>query len=307
MRIGRKFTQTTTLPSRAALALAGRSVVVVGESEQPSAWPDETTTGATSAVGDLTVMSGLITINTPGTTLQNFYLNGRIRVQAANVTIRNFIIHFTGFDQEQGILATNASVSNLLIEDGEIYSDMVNTARMTIALYGSNWTARRLHVHHSWADAFRPVNNCTLEDSYVHDLGDVASVQHADAVQMLIGSNFTATGNNFDIPNLSEPEDKPPGSFMNSAGFMIQSYNGNVSNVLIENNRINGGDYGVQFTERAELGYAISNGRVRNNTFGSEYLYGPWATNVVTNASELCGNVWEDTGLYISGNSACAV
>lgn len=315
MRIGRRFFQTTATPSMAALSLAGRSITLATESApEDSEWPNETNTGPTSDIADLTVMNGNVTISTPGTTLQNFYLNGKIRVTAPNVTIRNFVIHFTGFDQDQAIWCNNGTATNLTIEDGEIFSDMVNTARMTIGVYGNNWTARRLHVHHSWADGFRPVNDCTLEDSYVHSLGDVASRQHADAVQMLIGTNFTCTGCNFEIPNEEEPEDKPPGSFMNSAGFMIQAFNGPVDNVLIQTTRVNGGDYGVQFTG------GVTNGRLRNCQFGQQYLYGPWATNVTNSATQICGNRWLDEdvvynasqrGQYMTvnsvTNSACPV
>jgi hypothetical protein len=305
MRIGRRFFQTTAQPGRASLGLAGRSITLSTETATESEWPDETTTGATTP-GSLIAVSGNITLST-AQTYEGRYVTGQIRVTASSgtVTIRNCIIDFRAGSNSHAI-NTVSSGATVIVEDCEMFCPMDGVNNMSIALYGNRWIARRCYVHHSYADAFRPIADCELHDSYVHSLGDIgppygnaAVAQHADAVQILAGTNFTATGNNFEIPNFVEPEDKLPGDFMNSAGFMIQNSPGPTGDILIEGNRINGGDYSIRRTG------AVTNMRVRNNVFGRDHLYGPFITT--DGFTELCGNTWEDTGALISGNSACAV
>lgn len=303
MRMGRRFFQTTTLPSRAALALAGRSVVVVGTSPTtPTDRPNASNTGATSPIGSLTQISGVRTLGN-GQTLENFFLTGQIRVTGSNVTIRNGIIDFRKDINTHAINAVSAG-SNLLIEDVEIYSPMTSAHNMTIGLYGNNFTARRLHIHDAWADGCRPLNNCVLEDSYFHSLGDVVSGQHADCVQMLEGGNVIIRRNNFDIP-YNDPD------YMNSCCCIIQTYNSAIENVEITENWIRGGDFAIQFNNIQSRGF--TNCSLTNNIFGGLHEYGPWNDAAPDNLVQLCGNVWdtgvagETAGSFVDGNFACPV
>jgi hypothetical protein len=244
-----------------------------------AAQPSEANTGPTTAEGSLRRISGT-TITQDGTVLEGVYIEGGVTVNADNVTIRNFKI------ETSGSYGVQANGSNLLLEDGEI------TGMNSAAVYGGNFTARRLFVHNSGNDAFKAQSNVVIEDSYIRELG-YAPESHADGVQMVSGSNVTIRGNNFVM------HDQP--GYSNSQVVIVQTNNGPVNNVTVENNWINGGGYSVQFRDK-NTGYgAPTNITIRNNRFGDDYQFGPWSLD---GNPMVCGNVWDDTGALMDRQSA---
>jgi hypothetical protein len=238
---------------------------------------------STGPKGALKAISGVQTL-TAGKVLENFELTGTIVVKGAGVRIRNFRIKA---NDKWAIHATDASVKDLLIEDGEI------SGAGSLAIYGRNWTARRMNIHSSGSDGVRSVGNSSLEYSWIHELGYPKA--HADAVQLLEGYGFRSIGNFYDLPH-----DNP--TWMNSAAFMIQVSKGPVGDFLSEGDWFCGGDFTIQLTGN------VTNARIRNGTFcregkgGSEY--GAWSDRVPKIAVELCGNRYTD-GSLIPGNKAC--
>jgi len=241
--------------------------------------PSEATTGPTTAEGSLRRISGT-TITQDGTVLEGVYISGGVVVNADNVTIRNFKI------ETSGSYGVQANGTNLVLEDGEI------TGMESAAVYGSNFTARRLYVHNSGNDAFKPQQNVVIEDSFITELGYVAD-SHADGVQMVSGKNVTIRRNNFVM------HDQP--GFNNSQVVIVQTNNGPVDNIVVEGNWINGGGYSLQFRDK-NAGYgAPTNVAIRNNRFGDDYQFGPWSLD---GNPTLCGNVWDDSGALMDRQSS---
>ena len=242
--------------------------------------PNASNTGPTTPKS-LVARRGDIEITKDGQVLEGFHLTGgQITVSARHVRIRNFRI--SGGDKiRYGIVATDPRVRDLVIEHGEI-------ERVTnIAVYGHDFTARRLYLHHLGSDGIRPTGNVTVTDSYIEKIGYPKA--HADAVQMLVGSHVVFRRNSINIP-YDDPD------YMNSACFMIQVNKGPIDDILIEDNDLLGGDFCIRLTGN------VTNMRVRNNRFHGQHEYGPFANDKF---AELCGNVWARDGKLIRKNKAC--
>jgi hypothetical protein len=235
-------------------------------------FPTADNTGPTGPLNRLP--DGTITIRTDGTVLENFELEGEIRVEARDVVIRNFRLRGT---TDFGI-RTSASDRSVTIEDGEI----TGTGRS--AVFGNGVTARRLHIHHTLADAFHfsYAGDSSVESSYVHHIGAKVSA-HGDAVQIVKGSNFSFRNNRFDMPvDLPVDPSQYPADLVDrygglrethghNAAFMIKQDSGPISNVVVDGNWLNGGNV----TINVDNVHGNPQGLVFvNNLFGNDYRYG---------------------------------
>ena len=158
------------------------------------------------------------------------------------------------------------------------------------AIYGSNFTARRLNIRNSGADGIKPISNFVIENNWIHQLGYI-STSHADGIQMVNGGNGIIRNNNFDMI--------PGGGYKNSNALMIQTNVGAINNLLIEGNWFNGGtNYLIQINDKGTgFGYP-TNVRVINNWWGRDYVYG--LARFSGGSPETGGNRWEDTGELIT-------
>ena len=212
-----------------------------GPATQPRARPDEHSTGFKR--GMKLKPSGSIKVNTAGAVVEGLDVYGRIIVEAPNVTIRNCrIVPFSG---NVGIKITGLA-RDTLIEDCEITGP-----KSSNGISGSNYTARRLHIHHMGADAFRVVRNVTIEGCYVHDIG-MHPDAHGDVVQMYPtdGGNMRIIGNHFDARGA------------NAALFQVDN------GWHVEGNFFNGGNYTIQCQGVVENVF-------KDNVFGRDAKYGP--------------------------------
>lgn len=260
-----------------ALVLLGSQCFLQSASAQ--ARPGPSNTGPTSSS---LIPSGGITITEDNTVLDGYSFTGTVRVQANNVTIRNFKISCSGCFY--GIQATYGA-TNLLIEDGEI--EGVQSA----GIFGGNLTARRLEIYNMGNDAFKPTGNAIIESNWIHHLGYIES-SHADGIQMIGGSGLEVRHNFFDMPKGTE-------GYNNSICIIIQTHNP-IDDVLIERNWFNGGGYSVQIRDKNRGHGPPTNARLLNNLFGRDFLFGPWATD---GGPQIAGNRWEDTGELIEGQT----
>jgi len=205
------------------------------------------------------------TVRQDGAVIENVHvIGGKIEIQANNVTIRNFIIEAN----VTVAIKIHGGYTGTVIEDGEITGP-----ETTNGITGSNYTARRLHVHHMGADAFRVARNVTIEDCYVHDVG-IKPESHGDIVQMfpLDGTNIVIRGNHFDARGA------------NAALFQVEN------GWLVENNYLNGGNYSVFGSGQAVNTYI-------NNIFGRDFRYG--AIRIGSGDEALLnwqGNIYHETG-----------
>ena len=207
----------------------------------------------------LKTVDGDFTALVPGQTFENLAVRGTIRVTASNVTIRNF----TARNVE---IAPDAR--EITLERGRL-DGLGNPKNTTDGVSFNDFTARGLEISRQ-IDGFKAMGNVTIEDCWVHDLNGLrgpgtgaGDYSHNDAVQVSVGSNVAIRRNRFERPGL------------NSAVF-VDADQGPISNVLIENNFLDGGTFTLYVIKSRS---APQNGMpedvvVRNNIFGSAAIYG---------------------------------
>jgi hypothetical protein len=117
--------------------------------------------------------SGSITVREEGAVIENVDITERIKIEANNVTIRNFKINAVG--TSYGIIA-NLGYTGLQVEDGEIFN--MNSA----AILGTGFTVLRLNIHDSGGDGIKAQGGTEptfVAYSWIHHLGKLPSA-HAD-------------------------------------------------------------------------------------------------------------------------------
>jgi hypothetical protein len=232
---------------------------------------------------ELLIESGPLMIDTDGAVYENIDVTGYVWIDANDVTIRNFRINADGESYGINVLEGHLGV---LLEDGEIFG------MSSAGVLGVGLTARRLHIHDSYGDGMKIQGEggpSLVESCFIEKLG-AAPEAHADGNQTRGGANITFRYNNIFMPAPGTP--KYPGApYKSNSAFFLQL---DVSNFVIENNWLTGGNYTI---------YCITNRggvSVRNNVFGRENGGLPEGTADRRILSGTCdvwsGNVWEDTG-----------
>jgi hypothetical protein len=205
--------------------------------------------------------SGPLTITTPGAVIDSLDIAGCVRVQADNVTIIRSRVTCDGaaaaITQSGGALGLNVVES--LVQGGSVdpagagvWSDQAYAVirseirNVTDGVFLGSWG--------------------TIEGSWVHDL-TARPGEHNDLVQMTGGANAFVRNN-----LLEHRRDQ-------TAAVMIKSDLGPIDNVIIENNVIAGGGFGVYVMAGNALGGccdAPTNVAVWNNVFrAGSFLWGP--------------------------------
>jgi hypothetical protein len=217
-------------------------------------------------------------VETDGAVIQNLYVLGTITVRANNVTLRNMVVDPGG--APYGIRADNSAFSGTVIEDAEVLN------ADAAGVYGDNFTARRLNVHHGGADGIKAGSNCIIEDSWIHELGNIPGT-HADGIQVDGGTGIVIRRNFIDMPV------RVDGTESNAAVFIKPDF-APIDSVLIEDNWMNGGNFTVFLATKDGVG--PTNVTVRRNYFGRDFLYG---VRCLTAGSVWQQNYWWDTGALI--------
>ena len=127
--------------------------------------------------------------------------------------------------------------------------------------------------------------NVVLQDSWIHNLTP-ASGAHADGGQIQFGlTNLVVRHNVIDLGSTPNA---------NAALFLAPDQGPSTNGpVLVEENKLNGGNYVLYCVDGNNGQYVISNMTFRNNRFGTSYSYGPMNVNVPVTWT---GNVWDATG-----------
>lgn len=124
------------------------------------------------------------------------------------------------------------------------------------------WTALRVDIH-GCGDGVRIENGSTLQDSWIHAFwdgtkdGKQIDTPHHDGAQSTGGSDIVIRHNRID-----NPHDQ-------TSCVLIGNEFGTPSNILIENNYLDGGNYSVYLAPTG------TNRVIRNNTFTRNHVYGP--------------------------------
>ena len=243
---------------------------------------------------ELLVPSGSITVTQDGAVIENVAVTGNIRVEANDVTIRNFTID--GQMSTWYGIEVESDTSGLVLESGEITG--VNSA----AVLGSNFSADRLHLHHLGKDAFKTSSNVTISRSYVHHIG-MNPGTHADGNQTRGGGNILLRANNFELPSPAVVDGLS--GFASNACSINQAETGNIDGFIMEGNWLNGGNYTVFFTtnDKYHTGLTFTGAQLINNQFGRDYQFGPLRVNGDVIGFISSGNRWEDTGELMDINN----
>lgn len=239
---------------------------------------DATTTGVPAEV-DLIPSEG-IRVTEPGTVIDGLLVRGEIVVSANDVTIRNTLVES---DTRLYPIHITEGVTGTMIDHVEV--DNQGSTGKGIHFSGGSGTVRYSNIH-SAEDGIRiQANNVTIEFSYIHDLARTET-SHNDAIQIRSGDNITIRGNNLQAFN---PTSNDP---MNAA-IQIGSLVGDdqISNLLVVDNLMNGGNVTVNGGGRGEIESAV----FRDNRFGRDFRYGVHGN--LENSSWDTSNVWDDTGL----------
>jgi hypothetical protein len=244
------------------------------------------TTGPTPDTGVppgtvLAVVSGNVSLNTPGAIYENKDVQGCITVNAPNVTIRRSRVRCNGGS------AIWSGSTNLLIEDVEV--DCGKAVGRT-AITPGNYTARRVNAHGCdntfWAD-----RNVTIDASYIHDVipYDPVLDPHTDGVQIPGGGS-----------NVTIRRNRIYGGYINQSNFgnSAITMGGGTSNIIVDSNILAGGGYTLYCNQ---FGRGTNNAYT-NNRFSTVFVptvggFGPWTECADENIS---GNVYHETGQAIT-------
>jgi hypothetical protein len=236
-------------------------------------FPDETTTGVPDGIE--LEPSGSVRVTEDGAVVEGLEITGTVTVLADDVVIRNTRILNTG---EFAIRVDGGN--RLLVEDTEIDGQGIGGP----AVVFSDYTLRRVDIHHVTEGPRIAGSNVTIEDSYIHHLVQKGD-NHTDAIQAVSGRNLVLRGNRVEAQ-------APDTGGLGNAAFMFGEEDAELENCVVENNYFDGGNYTVNGggggTAGAECSFA-------ENSFGRSFRYGP-AGNLGENTH------WEDTNVWIGSH-----
>jgi hypothetical protein len=240
-----------------------------------SEFPNAAGTGVPAGV--ILRASGPLTITTPGTAISGLDISGCVDVAASGVTITNSRIR----------CATNGSAVDVLSGSVKIVNSEIDGLGTTDQCIGfDNFTLVGVDIY-GCQDGIKLGSNDVVENSYVHNLarGDGS---HNDAIQTVGGHNDVVRHNTLMAYNAAT--DDP----MNAA-IQTGHLNNPLTNVVIDDNYMDGGNYTVNAGSQSTDGNRISGYVFTNNVFGPDARYGPVAelgdgisfdsSNVWTNGS----------------------
>ena len=223
----------------------------------PAGWPGQDNTGwqhtgvtlrSFHCTGDVTE------ITRAGTVIDGRDIRCGLLIRANNVTVSRSRVTA----RAQIPIRTEDGRTGVRISDVEI----VGQPGCIAAIGYMGWTALRVNIH-GCGDGVRIENGSTLQDSWIHDFWDGTEngrqidTPHHDGAQSTGGSDIVIRHNRID-----NPHDQ-------TSCVLIGDEFGNPSNILIERNYFNGGNYSVYLAPTG------TNRTIRDNTFTRNHVYGP--------------------------------
>ncbi len=282
----RRFVTSSRVVAAMSLVVG---LMAAGVAVAPPARADAIVTPGETGLSDpsiLTVHQGNLVVETDGAVIENREIRGSLTIRANNVTVRNVWVYTTSF------WTVYVESGSLLIENSEIGSAGSVGER---GIGGDNIVGRYLDIHHV-EDGVKLGDNMLLEHVWIHDLDSNSPSPHADAIQGDGGSSGSTI--RYSILDSTGPLG------MGNAAALIETDLGPISNVVIENSYLNGGNYTL-FVLDGNDGYGKPTGvEFLNNTFGLDNNYGWLSTDsqLVWEGNYLeDGRVLDSSGVPISG------
>jgi hypothetical protein len=245
---------------------------------KPSAcgYPDATNTGVPA--GTVLKASGSITITTAGV-VSGLNITGCVTIKASNVVFQNSVVHSNGC---RAAVYSMEGSKNIVINHVEIDGAKSNSDGPDPGLYGWGFTATALNIHDT-GDAVDIESGDVLTDSYLHNLRFLNG-SHTDGVQATDGSAMVISHNTILATGVNMNE-----------GVILGADLGNINNVVVDNNIIDGGNNGVVAGNNP--GYSATGISFTHNRFGKVAQYGPCNFNA---KMTFTGNVWDANGAVLS-------
>lgn len=186
----------------------------------------------------------------------------------------------------------DAAATGFVMEDSTVVPEFPSV--LVDGVRGSNFTLRRVSISGT-TDGVKVhgVGNVRIEDSYIFGLEhwDFDPYQtngsHSDGIQILSGQGVSIVGNTFGGPasaSTSLPEW--------NAAIQITQNNGPVSEVVIQNNWIDGGNCSVNVNAIPMA--SIGGITVAHNRFGRTTKYSNCAVLATKASISFSGNTWMD-------------
>jgi len=262
-------------------------------------WPHTDNTGLTDPYNLTTVGDTIITAS--GATVENLNVIGQLTIQANNVTIKNCRIWGGRY---YGVVVKSGYSGNV-IEDCDIGKNYTNSSKGILINTEENTeiTIRRCHIHHvgdgifgGGGDDITPKCKLTVQDCYISNIRETDGDDNVETIDDHKGDGMEFLGHIREAliihNNIEVPTDQ-------TSCLLFQAHWGNLGDVTIENNLLNGGAYTVYTrisTERTFEGLTII-----GNHFGRNYNYGIWSNDVDTTGITAYGNLWHDTEEPVEG------
>ncbi|WTX00783.1 right-handed parallel beta-helix repeat-containing protein (plasmid) [Streptomycetaceae bacterium NBC_01309] len=202
-------------------------------------------------------------IDKPGTVIDGKDIPCSVRVTADGVRITRSKVTATG---QWGVYLVDRH-TDLLVQDVEI----VGTADCEYGVGFQSVKSVRIDVS-GCSDGVKMERGASLVDSWIHDLSRGPG-DHNDGVQITGGSDITIRHNRIENPRNQ------------TSAILVGGEFGSPSNILVENNFLDGGNYTVYLDPKG------SNRVIRNNVFTRNYVYGPARLD---GQVEWAGNTHED-------------
>lgn len=271
----------------------------------PANAPTISNTGAITPIGSLVTYSGG-PLNVPGEMYQGYYFNGTATVQASNV---RFYDCAAGVDP--GALPgypglAGAPAYNLDTRQGTAQNVVATRCTFRGAsssnVIGSNVRLIRCQMYASQADGNKIdagagllAENFEMCGCYVWGLGHttLAPSAHVDGFQAIKGTTMRFIGNRFDIPF---PQ---PAPFKGNSCLILEAdLSSSVSDIIVQGNIFNGGNYSIQLG--ADAGLSLSNVTITDNWFTPNVQFGLISTSGEGSVSFFGrNNRWLNTGELI--------
>ncbi|HEX5493050.1 MAG TPA: right-handed parallel beta-helix repeat-containing protein [Mycobacteriales bacterium] len=223
----------------------------------PAGWPGQDNTGwqhtgvtlrPFHCTGDVT------NITRSGTVIDGMDIRCGLLIKTNNVTISRSRVTADA----QIPIRTLDGQTGIRISDVEI----VGQPGCIAGIGYMGYTALRVNIH-GCGDGVRIEDGSTLQDSWIHAFwdgtkdGKQIDTPHHDGAQTTGGSDITIRHDRIDNPHEQ------------TSCILIGNEFGTPSNILIEDNYLNGGNYTIYLAPTG------TNRIIRNNTFTRNHVYGP--------------------------------
>ena len=231
-------------------------------------------------------------ITTDGTIIENQTFTSPMQVKAHNVTIRNCT--FTVSHEAPNWYAVTNVYNN---DDGTPKSTGFRLENCTIrggrvGVYVQHATVIGCDIQEVGTDGMKVSvkGHSRIINNYVARIG-LTEGAHADALQMTGGSHVYIVGNHFDIPVSFADAN----GYLSNACIIIAAQYHELHDIYIWNNHFQGGNYTVYITDKYDDDDVAGPYRIRfnNNTFGTDYRYGPFNWDFDPTI-QVNWNHWED-------------